>query len=387
MKKTIYRVVILTILIAIFGIFMVYSASYYSAAKNYGDAFYFAKKQIVGVVIGIILMFTVSFIPPKFYKKFAWLFAALGLVLLIIVLIPALSVENYGARRWIKIPFLGTLAPGEVAKFCFIIFLAAALTNIKDKNKTILNIILPLLLFGAYAFLIMMQPNFSTVMCLGFIFILMLFVGGLNIKQFLILGSGAGVAAVALIFAEPYRIKRLMAFLDPWQAPLAEGFQLIQSLYSLASGGLFGLGYLGSRQKYLFLPFSESDFIFSIIGEEFGLFGMLILMITFFVLVASIIKIALNAKSRFSCYLTFGVAVVISVQVLVNIAVVSGAIPPTGLPLPFISAGSTSLVVFFAAIGMVIGVYRYDIEEKQVLNFLNKKHRKSLSFKKQVIEN
>ncbi len=378
MKKTATKVIVLTILLAIFGIFMVYSASYYAAAKNYGDAFYFAKKQIIGVVIGAVLMIIISFIPPKFYKKYAYLFAGIGLILLIIVLIPALSVENYGARRWIKIPFLGTLAPGEVAKFCFVIFVAMALTNIKEKKKTILNIIMPLVLFGAYAALIMFQPNFSTVMCLGFIFILMLFVGGLQIKQFLLLGSGAGAAAIALLFAEPYRLKRLTAFLDPWQAPLAEGFQLIQSLYSLASGGLFGLGYLQSRQKYLFLPFSESDFIFSIIGEEFGLFGMLALMIVFLVLVVSIIKIALNAKTRHSCYLCFGIAAVIAVQVLVNIAVVSGAIPPTGLPLPFISAGSTSLVVFFGAIGMVLGVYRYDIENKEIFNFLKKGEKRKL---------
>jgi len=381
LKKTATKVLFITIALAIFGIFMVYSASYYSSLKNYGDAFYFAKKQIIGVVIGIILMIAVSFIPPSFYKKYAWLFAALGLVLLIIVLIPALSVENYGARRWIKIPFLGTLAPGEVAKFCFVIFVATSLTNIKDKNKTLLNIILPILLFGLYAGLIMLQPNFSTVMCLAFIFILMLFAGGLNIKQFFILGSGAGAAAVALIFAEPYRIKRLTAFLDPWQAPLAEGFQLIQSLYSLASGGIFGLGYLNSRQKFLFLPFSESDFIFSIIGEEFGLLGMLVLMIVFLVLVVSIIKIALNAKTRFSTYLTFGIASVIAVQFLVNVAVVSGSIPPTGLPLPFISAGSTSLVVFFASIGMVLGVYRYDVENLDIKNFLKigKKNKQKLT--------
>lgn len=378
MKKTALKIVFITIALAIFGIFMVYSASFYSATKNYGDAFYFAKKQIIGVLLGITLMFIVSFVPPAFYKKFAWLFALIGLVLLVIVLIPALSVENYGARRWIKIPLLGTLAPGEVAKFCFVILVAASLANIKDKKKTILNIILPLLTFSAYAVLIMLQPNFSTVMCLGFIFILMLFAGGLDIKQFLLLGSGALAAAVALIFAEPYRIKRLTAFLDPWQAPLGEGFQLIQSLYSLAAGGLFGLGYLNSRQKYLFLPFSESDFIFSIIGEEFGLFGMLVLMIVFFMLVISIIKIALNAKTRFSCYLAFGIAAVIAVQVLVNIAVVSGAIPPTGLPLPFISAGSTSLVVFFAGIGMVLGINRYEVEETGIKNFLKlKRHKKS----------
>jgi len=247
--------------------------------------------------------------------------------------------------------------------------------TIKDKNKTLLNIILPILLFGLYAGLIMLQPNFSTVMCLAFIFILMLFAGGLNIKQFFILGSGAGAAAVALIF------ERLTAFLDPWQAPLAEGFQLIQSLYSLASGGIFGLGYLNSRQKFLFLPFSESDFIFSIIGEEFGLLGMLVLMIVFLVLVVSIIKIALNAKTRFSTYLTFGIASVIAVQFLVNVAVVSGSIPPTGLPLPFISAGSTSLVVFFASIGMVLGVYRYDVENLDIKNFLKigKKNKQKLT--------
>lgn len=159
-----------------------------------------------------------------------------------------------------------------------------------------------------------------------------------------------------LILAEPYRLKRLFAFLNPWASPQGEGFQLIQSLYSLGNGGFFGVGLFNSRQKYLFLPFAESDFIFSIIGEELGFCGCCLLMAAYFSLVWLLFKIGLNAKDRFGCLLTCGIGIVIAVQTLLNIAVVTGSIPPTGLPLPFISSGGTSVAVFMGAIGVALNV-------------------------------
>ena len=179
-----------------------------------------------------------------------------------------------------------------------------------------------------------------------------------------------------LIFMEPYRIKRLMAFLDPWASPKGEGFQLIQSLYALGSGGLFGVGLFCSRQKYLFLPFCESDFIFSIIGEEIGFFGALALLIVFLILVIFLIKTACGAKDRFGCLLAVGVATVIAVQVLINVAVVTGSIPPTGLPLPFVSAGSTSLVVFMSAIGVCINIRKES--KSYVFDEVSKNNKKTI---------
>ena len=172
-----------------------------------------------------------------------------------------------------------------------------------------------------------------------------------------------------LIVIEPYRLKRLVAFLDPWSSAQGEGFQLVESLYSLGAGGFFGVGYGNSRQKYLFLPFAESDFIFSIIGEELGFAGCLFVIIVFVIIVVQAIKIALRAKDRFGCLLASGIASVIAVQVIINIAVVTGSIPPTGLPLPFISAGSTSLVVFMSAIGILLNINKNSNSHERLINF------------------
>ncbi len=196
----------------------------------------------------------------------------------------------------------------------------------------------------------------SVTMCLAFVTFFMLIIGGMTKKHTFLFSGLAAACVPVLILSEPYRMKRLFAFLNPWASPRGEGFQLIQSLYGLGNGGLFGVGLFNSRQKYLFLPFAESDFIFSVIGEEFGLFGSVVLMCIFAVLVFLLFKIGLNAKDRFGCLLACGVGLVIGVQTLLNIAVVTGSIPPTGLPLPFISSGGTSVAVFMAAIGVCLNI-------------------------------
>ncbi len=194
----------------------------------------------------------------------------------------------------------------------------------------------------------------------------------------------AGAVVPLLVILEPYRLKRLMAFIDPWATPQGEGFQLIQSLYGLGSGGLFGVGLFNSRQKYLFLPFAESDFILSIIGEEIGFFGVCLLMFVFLYLIFNLIKIALNSKDRFGAMLVSGVAFIIGVQTLLNIAVVTGSIPPTGLPLPFISSGGTSITVFMAGIGICLNVLRQNQGQdylvlKPFAKRLNKREKKLLT--------
>ena len=201
----------------------------------------------------------------------------------------------------------------------------------------------------------------SVTMCLLFLTFFMLIVGGINKKHTLIFSGLASLCVPLLIIAEPYRMKRLFAFLDPWISPQGEGFQLIESLYSLGNGGLFGVGLFNSRQKYLFLPFAESDFIFSIIGEEFGLVGALLLIGVFMLLCFLLFKVGLSAKDRFGCLLALGVGILIAVQTLLNIAVVTGSIPPTGLPLPFISSGGTSVAVFMAGVGVCLNVRRQSV--------------------------
>jgi len=206
------------------------------------------------------------------------------------------------------------------------------------------------------ALLIILEPNMSITMCVVLLMLAMLFLGGMKIKHFVIIILPVLALVPILIIMEPYRMNRLTAFLNPWASPLAEGYQLIQSFYSLGSGGLFGLGLFNSRQAYLFLPFSESDFIFSIIGEELGLIGAGAVILLFIIMIARAIVISQRAQDRFGSYLASGIAAIIAIQVLINIAVVTGSIPPTGLPLPFISAGSSSLVVFLSGIGILQSV-------------------------------
>lgn len=206
--------------------------------------------------------------------------------------------------------------------------------------------------------LIMLEPNMSITMCLVCVILFMFLAGGIKLRKILLLAIPLVIAVPVLIFLEPYRLKRLMAFLDPWASPKAEGYQLIQSYYALCRGGLFGVGLFQSRQKYLFLPFAESDFIFSVIGEELGLFGAMCVVIAFIFLIRYGFLIAARAKDRYKALLAAGITSVIAVQTALNLAVVTGCVPPTGLPLPFISAGGSSLVSFMSAVGVLLSVER-----------------------------
>ena len=353
-------VLVCVLLLSVFGCVMVYSASYYSAGLN-GNQYRYLIKQIIGVSIGTFGLIFFSIFPYQKLKKFKWWGVVISVILLLLVFVPFIGIENYGARRWIGLGGF-SFQPSELAKFALVLFCACHLSDNYYKVKTFKTLLPVLLVGGLFCVLVILEPNMSITMCIALTLIIMLVVGGISMKHFSCLAIPGIVAVPALIFMEPYRIKRLMAFLDPWASPKGEGFQLIQSLYALGSGGMFGVGLFNSRQKYMFLPFCESDFIFSIIGEELGYFGAIAVLIVFFILVFSLVKIGLRAKDRFGCLLCVGVASVISVQVLINVAVVTGSIPPTGLPLPFISAGSTSLLVFMSAIGVVLNVDRQSRE-------------------------
>lgn len=354
-SKNLFFVLLLVYALVIFGIIMVYSASSFSAKVYYNDSFYFLKKQILGAVFGTVAMVVTYFIDYNIYAKFKWWLVCIAYVVLIAVFIPGIGVSNYGARRWIGLPGF-TIQASEIAKFCFIVFSASYLAKYSDKIKTFKSILPVILVGGSICLLILLEPNMSITICVGLVMLTMLFVGGISKKHFLLLCIPAILLVPILIIIEPYRLSRLMAFIDPWKNPKGEGYQLIQSLYSLGAGGWFGVGLFNSRQKYQFLPFAESDFIFSIIAEELGFVGVIVVMLVYLLLTLFGIKIALSSKNRFGCYLATGITALISIQTLVNIAVVTGSIPPTGLPLPFISSGSTSLIVFMAAMGIVLNV-------------------------------
>ena len=345
----------LTIFLVLFGALMVYSASYYYANKTYNNSYFFLTKQVVGIIVGLIIMFLLSKVNYNHLQKFKWIALIFGYILLLLVFVPGIGVTNYGATRWIKLPGF-TIQSSEIAKFCFVLFASCHLSQNYKKVKTLKGILPVIISGGLMCLLILLEPNMSITMCVGIVMIIMLLIGGISFKHFLLLLIPALILVPVLIIIEPYRFNRLLAFINPWANPKGEGYQLIQSFYSISNGGLFGVGLFNSRQKYLFLPFSESDFIFSVIAEEFGWVGCIGLLSIYFVLIVCGIKIALHSKNRFGCYLATGITAVIAVQTLLNILVVSGLIPPTGLPLPFISSGSTSIVVFMAAIGVLLNI-------------------------------
>ncbi len=359
---------VICILLSLFGLLMVYSASYYYAENTLNNKYYYLLKQAIGLILGLICMSFISKIDYNKFQKIGFLALIFGFILLILVFIPGLGVENYGAKRWINLPGF-TIQSSEIAKFCFVLFSAGYLAKNYKKVKYF-KTLLPVIFAGILmCFLIILEPNMSITICVLFVMMFMLFVGGISFKHFLFLAIPALLMIPVLIIIEPYRLERLLAFLNPWANPQDEGYQLIQSFFAISNGGLFGVGLFNSRQKYLFLPFSESDFIFAVIAEEFGLFGTILILLLYFVLIFCGIKIAIKAKNRFGCYLASGITAVIAVQMMINVAVVSGLIPPTGLPLPFISHGSTSIVVFMSAVGVLRSIDKKNQENDFVKKF------------------
>ena len=334
-----------------FGVLMVYSASMYNGEVNYGDRYFFMYKQIFGVLAGIAAMVAMSVIDYRRLMRARFVIVGVGIALLGIVLIPGVGVENYGARRWIDLGFI-TLQASEVAKVGYVLFAAGDMAKNAKKMTTFVGLLPPLVVGAVICVLIMLEPNMSVTMCVVLTMLTLLVMGGMRPLHLMLLFLPMAALVALLIFLEPYRLARLMAFVDPWASPLEEGYQLLQSFYGLGSGGLFGVGLFNSRQKYLFLPFAESDFIFSVIGEELGYIGCLLVIAAFCFMIYRLIRIAQNAADRFGCLIAGGMAALIGVQVLINIAVVTGSIPPTGIPLPFVSAGSSSLIVFCGGIGV-----------------------------------
>ncbi|MBR5192588.1 MAG: putative lipid II flippase FtsW [Clostridia bacterium] len=354
---------IAVVFLSLIGIVFIYSASNYSANSTYKDPFYFVKKQAIGIALGIVALIFTSNLNLNVLKKLNVPIAIICIILLLLVFVPGIGVENYGARRWIG--FGGfTLQPSEIAKFSLILFSACYVSKHPNKLKTFIGI-MPILAYGlTLCLLIILEPNMSITVCVVLLMITLLFVGGMRIKHLIILIVPTFLVGVFLIISAPYRLDRLAAFLNPWSSPKGEGYQLIQSLYALGSGGWFGVGLFNSRQKFAFLPFSESDFILSVIGEEIGFVGLFF----FFLLLGFIIyrglKIASNAEDIFSFVLAVGITMIFGIQTVINALVVTGSIPPTGLPLPLVSSGNTSIIIFMAEMGLL-----YNISKRRKLTF------------------
>lgn len=344
----------IVLLLSSFGVLMIYSASYYQANIQYGDSLYYFRKQLIGLILGLISMIAISFFDYKKLLKIRYPLLILSIVLLVLVFTP-IGVENYGAKRWIGVGSI-TIQPSEIAKFSYVIFVAGYFYKNPARAKSFKGI-LPVLGVGLLiCLLIMIEPNMSITVCVGALMIALMFSAGMKKRYLLLIIIPILIALPLLIIIEPYRLKRLMAFINPWASPKGEGYQLLQSLYALGSGGLFGVGLFNSRQKYRFLPFAESDFILSVIGEETGFIGTGILFIIMMFLSYRGYKTAVKCKNFFGFILAVGITTVFTVQALINALVVTGSIPPTGLPLPFISCGNTSLIVFMTAFGILYNI-------------------------------
>lgn len=358
MKKDGKILFAIVVIIALFGCVMIYSASSIWAEYKFNDAFHFAKLQFIFLIISITMMFIVSKIDYNFYHKKANLILLSCLILLILVLIPGVGMVRNGSRSWFAIGPIG-LQPSEFAKVGLIIFLAKYLAkNQKDLNnikKGVLPIIGVILVFFA---LIMLEPDFGSGMVIVLTLMVIIFTSGVKLSFFTSLGILGLLGITGLIIIAPYRLKRIVSFLNPWSDPLGSGYQIIQSLYAIGPGGLFGLGFGNSIQKQFYLPEPQTDFIFSIISEEFGFVGVLLITFAFGFMYVSILKIALKQTNLFAKYLAFGLGTQIMLQALLNLCVVVGLIPVTGVTLPFISYGGSSLLISMVSIGIILNISR-----------------------------
>lgn len=346
-------------LLLLIGLIGVYSSSYIWADFSYGDQFFFLKRQSLFVSIGLCTMFIFSRIPYVFWKENAGLILLLCFVLLVIVLIPGIGIVRGGAQSWIGVGAF-SIQPSEFIKLGLILFLAKRLAYYRKNIISLYKGFLPLLFLIILAFgLIMMQPDLGTGVVLVLTCMLVIYIAGAKLRYFVSLGFIGMLAFVYLIISAPYRIRRITAFLNPWEDPLGDGFQIIQSLYALGPGGLLGVGLGKSLQKHFYLPEPQTDFIFAIIGEELGFLGGFFVILLFVVLLWRGTKVSLTAPCLFSRYVSFGIISMFTIQAMINLSVVIGLIPVTGITLPFLSYGGSSLTLTLASIGILLNISRH----------------------------
>lgn len=329
-RKFDFVLFIAVLILILFGLVMIYSASSIWAEYKFHDSFKYVKQQALFIGIGIVLLLAVAKVDYRLYYKKTNLILGICLLLLVLVLIPGIGTIRNGSQSWFGIGSFG-VQPSEFAKLGLIIFTAKYLTKNEKYLKEIKRGILPILgiLFLIFG-LIMLQPDFGTGMIIVVSILAMMFIAGVNIRFFLVLGGIGVFGIVGLIAIAPYRMDRIVSFLNPWKDPLGTGFQIIQSLYAIGPGGLLGQGFLNSRQKQFYLPEPQTDFIFSVISEEFGVLGVLIVSFLFLIVLYRGIQIALKAPDNFSKYLAFGMIFQILIQTVMNLMVVIGLIPVTG---------------------------------------------------------
>ena len=353
-----YTLIVLTFALVIFGVIMVFSASYYWSIDKTGTPYHFLIRDVIFAGAGFVLMIICTSLDYHVYKKWAPHFMVVSLLLLAAVFTPLGKTVN-GATRWLDLKVI-TIMPGEIAKLAVIIFVAWFLSKDLRRIHDLFRGVIPLLMLaGVTGILIMRQPNMSTAMTIVMIIVAMMFVAGLD-WIYVIGAVGLVLAAgVYLIFADGgYRMQRFTSFLDPFADPLGDGYQVCQGLMALGSGGFLGRGLGKSVQKNLYLPEPQNDFILAIIGEELGYLVFLILMLVYLFLIWRGIQIILGAPDRFGMLLGSGIVMMIGIQVLLNVAVVTSSMPPTGVTLPFISYGGNALWLFMGSMGILLNISR-----------------------------
>lgn len=360
LKKVDPIVLGVVLLLLVFGLVMISSAGVVVSKHRFNDEYYFLKHQlIVGVIPGVFLLFLVSKIKYTFWKKISLPFFVSAVVLLILVLIPGFGIHLQGASRWIN---LGPISfqPTEVMKLALIVYLASWLQSRLDVIKSWQEGFLPFVtILGLVGILIILQPDVGTLGAISLIALTMFFVAGAPIKFIATLvGSGLALLMI-LIKVEPYRMNRFLAFWDPSIDPQGIGYQVNQALIAFGNGGIWGLGLGHSRQKFNYLPEPVGDSIFAIIGEELGLIGASLVVLLFLVFALRAFKIAKNAPDKFACFAVIGITAWIVFQALINIMAITHLIPLTGIPLPLVSYGSTSLIFVLIGVGIILNVSRY----------------------------
>lgn len=352
----------LAVLLALlcYGLLMLFSAGYAVALYRRGDAYTYIRPQLLFAVLGLMAMYAASLIDYHIWHKLAWPVLGVSLALLVVVLFMP---EYNGCKRWIVLPGLGTLQPSEIAKFAVVVAFAHIISLNHDRMRTFSAGVLPFaLILGVVAVLMLLEPHLSGTVLILAIGAVLMFVGGTGLQWFALaggLGVGAIAAAVlALPQLVPYAAGRLASWQDPFADPLGEGHQTIQSLYAIASGGMAGLGLGNSRQKYLYVPEPQNDFIFSILCEELGFAGAALAVGLFLLLLLRGVSIAVRARDKFGALLVVGFVVQVVLQAVLNIAVVTNTIPNTGISLPFFSSGGTSLLMLLGEMGVVLSVSR-----------------------------
>ena len=367
MNKLANRIFIITIILTIIGLYQVYSASKIWADYKEGDSFFYLKRQFLFMMVGYIGLCFFSKIDLNRIFRLNKYGLIISFVLLILVLIPGISIVRNGSRSWFGIGGFA-IQPSEFAKLSLIVFASHYLANNYKKSDSFFKTtFIVLLVGGLFFFLIMLQPDLGTGLVILSTLVLMTFASRSKIKHYLILASLALFAFSFLVVLEPYRLNRITAYLDPFSDPLGSGFQIIQSIYALSPGGLIGEGIDASIQKHFYLPEPQTDFIYAIFCEEWGFIGGILLLILFAIFINTGLQIAKSTKNLERSYLAIGVSGIISIQVVINLAVVVGLIPVTGITLPFISYGGSSLVVTLALTGLLINIAKGEDNSENII--------------------